>query len=446
MKKIAIVLVIFFVLLGSARAKEGLSLTDCFQLALKQSETVRISEQEIASARAQYHQALGSVLPKISSTFTETLQDPLEDSDSDSSFSSTYSRLSRPEWALGVTQPLFQGLKEVHALRGVNAELSEQKYNLLNAKRLLYRDVAEVFFTVIKLQQDIKTAKQISEILRKHSGELKRQVDLGKSRAGEWAGDDAELALTEADLEQSRGDLSVAYRMLTFLTGVEGEPLLSFHDEISLAAKSAGADSVDTYSVDTYSVDTYSVDAYVAGVASRSDVLAGKAAARAAKADVQVSAGNFLPQVSATAHYYPYRVGFQKEIHWDAIFSVTTPLFDWENIGTIKLSKAQSKKAEWEAAKALRSAETEVRQAFTIYRSALKRYQLYQVAARKMGESYRFQEEDFRLGRINNLELLQVRRSWFDSLKERNQAEVEAKLSWAHLQVAAGLVSLEENR
>ena len=51
-----------------------MSLSDCFQAALKRSETVAISDQEISAARGRYSQALGTLLPSFSVNASELLQ------------------------------------------------------------------------------------------------------------------------------------------------------------------------------------------------------------------------------------------------------------------------------------------------------------------------------------------------------------------------------------
>ncbi len=117
------------------KAEKGsrkMSLQECYDLALQRSETVAISEQEIAVAQAIYTQALGSVLPKLTINVQELLQDSSANSSGAGSVGSTFTQFSRPSVAVNLTQKLFQGFKEFRAIK--LAKVNESQ------KRLLHRN------------------------------------------------------------------------------------------------------------------------------------------------------------------------------------------------------------------------------------------------------------------------------------------------------------------
>src|SRR3989338_8760022 len=56
-------------------SSEGLTLLECYSLALKQSETVAIQKEIIREAEGRFWQSLSTALPKISYEIEETRQD-----------------------------------------------------------------------------------------------------------------------------------------------------------------------------------------------------------------------------------------------------------------------------------------------------------------------------------------------------------------------------------
>ena len=57
-----------------------MGLAECFRLALQHGLEMPLADLDITQARARYTQALGTVLPVISVSATETLQDPIASS------------------------------------------------------------------------------------------------------------------------------------------------------------------------------------------------------------------------------------------------------------------------------------------------------------------------------------------------------------------------------
>ena len=136
-----------------SRAAEKMNLQDCYNLALQRSETVAITEQEIAIAQALYTQALGSVLPKLSINVSELLQDSSSQSDGAGTVGSTFTQFSRPAVAVTLRQPIFRGFKEFRALKLAKVNESQKRLLTRNAERLLYQDVVIAFLTIVKIER-----------------------------------------------------------------------------------------------------------------------------------------------------------------------------------------------------------------------------------------------------------------------------------------------------
>lgn len=411
---------LFFLLLTfPVHAGEKLTLMECYRLALQRSETVAISDQEIARARAQYEQVIATMLPKITATVSELLQQQVP-SGSGSSVQSTFTRFSRPKVAIGVAQPLFQGFKNMSALRSSHASQAQAAYLKADAERFLFADVARTFQSILKLDRDIATSTRIISISKTQVVELNRRFALGKTRASELAAQEAIFATEEAALEKARGDRAIAYEAMSFLTGLDPQPAITSQGLSYTRLKP--------------------LEDYLAQGNRRPDLLASEEAITIAKEEIRFRKADFLPNATAEFNYYPYRVGFQSDIHWDALFSLTVPLFDWGKFGILHDSQARAKQAELRARGNRRIAESDIKKAYTAYHSSLKQLNAYTTAVAKSEESYRLQNQDYALGLIPYTESLTAQQVWINSLHNRDSAELDTVANWTALQIVSGAV------
>src|SRR4051812_25880905 len=82
---------------NGTQAANGVTLADCYQKALKVSETLAISEQDIRQLEAQYREGVGSVLPDISWQRTDLWQDTSKVNSSSGGVQGTLLEHHRPE-------------------------------------------------------------------------------------------------------------------------------------------------------------------------------------------------------------------------------------------------------------------------------------------------------------------------------------------------------------
>jgi outer membrane protein TolC len=250
--------------------------------------------------------------------------------------------------------------------------------------------------------------------------DLKKRIDLGKSRESEGTSQLADLSLLEADLERQRGDRKVAYDILSFLTGLNPQPEIFIRDGITISPKP--------------------LEDYLASAQTRYDVQASQKTAELAKGDVKIRQGDLLPRAEVEANFYPLRVGFQSQIDWDAEIRATIPLFDGAVIGRIQEAKATSRQADFQAEQQRRIAVDETRRNYDAWESSRRQFIKFQRAADISAKSYSQQSRDFQLGLLDNFDLLQTQRTWFTALRQRDVAEAQVWTDWFRLQVSAGVL------
>lgn len=419
MRRLLVLMLLLFA--GRLEAVETkMSLEECYRYALQRSETVAISEQEIARAQAIYATALGSVLPKLSINVSELLQDSSSSSDGAGEIGTTFTQFSRPAVAVTLTQPIFRGFKEFRALKLAKINESQQRLLWRNAERLLFQDVIIAFLTIVKLERDIETFQSILKVQRSSLGELNERVRLGKSRDAEGALLGAEIALNEAELERLRGTRQIAYDNLAFLTGLDPQPAIAYDNPPVRELKP--------------------LEYYSAKVDNRYDVQAARDATEIARGEIKIRQGDLLPEADVVANYYPYRAGFQRDIKWDTTFNIGIPVFNWETVGFIREAKVRAKQSELQEELTRRTASTEIQKSYDGYVSSVNQYNKFVNASAKARQSYNLQSKDFTDALITTIDLLQSQETWLEALRQRNTAEAQAWLDWLGLQVTSGIL------
>lgn len=418
MRRWANFIFLFGVLIGrTGAAAETLDLPTCYQLALERSQTVAIANEEIVQAQARFQQALGSILPHVTFTVKETLQDPASNAGTTNSFQQTFTRLSTPETDFKLTQPLFRGFQELTALKISKIDQKQQALRKQDAERLLFLDVATAYLTVALIERDISTTRQIIAVSRKQLGTLKERIALGKNRDSEGALQETNLSLLEADLEKRLGDKKVAYEMMSFLTGLDPQPPLDLRAPMLQSLQP--------------------VDSYLVEGGARPDLQADIQGIGIAKGRVKFEKGALLPHADFEANYYPYRVGFLRDIQWDAQFSLSVPVFNFETLGNIKDAQSKAKQAEYKAEEKRRRIIDEIKKSYEAYQSSRLQWKKYSEATQKAQHSHQLQLNDFSLGLINALDVLQSQQTWFEAMRQRDTSEIQAYLNWVKLQISA---------
>lgn len=396
------------VLSGPATSPVPLTLTDCYDLALKRSEAIGIRTELIAATEGRFMRSLSAALPRASFTMTQKWQDQ------------TASAASRvPERSFGISQPLFSGFKEFAAMAGARAERRQRIHERTRAEHLLMVDVSDAFYLLLQQREELR-ALEVSRIaLMERIDELKQREQLGRSRPSEVVSVEAQLRRVEADIEQVRSREQVALELLEFLTGLDAIPAIADASP-ELPALASESD-------------------YLAKAPARPDVAAADEARRVAQKKVRVAQADLFPNVDVESRYYQERAGASADIDWDVLLSVDVPLFQGgQAVGAIREAAAGARQAKLEAQLAERQAVSEIRQAYTKAQSSIARTVALEKALSAAEDNYRLQVEDYRLSLVSNLEVLQALQSLESARRDVIGARYETKRLYWQLRAAAG--------
>jgi outer membrane protein len=386
----------------------ALTLDETFAQALVRSEVVATQGELIRQAEERYRQANAAIYPTLSGVASSTWQDRgITDLN-------TRQRLVR----LAATQPLFRGFREFAAVRQSQALVDAQGDDYRNARTQLFRDVAQNFYDVLILEQELRNLDEQIEQYQQREKELSDRVRIGRSRPGETLTVQSTVSTLRAQVEQRKAELNAAREVLAFLSGLPAPTRLRDAEAIP--------------------ADPGALDLYLARVALRPDVKAAQRRLAAAQENISVARGAHLPSLDLNANRYLERTGSQEGVDWDVQLALTVPLYAGGSVQSrVREAQSQSTQAELGVSQVKRQAEQEIRslhQSVVLDRSQLAALEMATDAARK---NYETQQRDYRFGLVTNLDVLQALTVFQENQRALDRARYTAKLNYLRLQAAA---------
>ncbi len=399
-------------------AATPLTLDECFQMALTQSESLAMIREQVLQFEARARQARSAILPDVNFLYTHFFQDSSASDSSGGGVGGTLTRNERPEAKITGRQPLFGGFREFSAWYGFKSLQRREELELLNAKKALYREVALAFYSVVQLETDLANNQTILTLTTDRVKELESRSRLGKSRPSEVLSVQSQVATLTAQDEKIKGDLWVARDLLSFLTGknLQETPLSDTLPPVAAPA------------------DEASVLAFAGSVTEMAII---KATMDSDKYQVRYARGRFLPSVDISGNYYLKRVGFQENIKWDALLTVDMPIFQGgENLALLRQAQSQARWTEWSYRRLKREVESQIRRNFYTLKSSIAQVKALENAYAKSKESYESQVKEYRYGLVNNLEVIQALNTMQVSKRDLDRTDILNRLNYIQLQIS----------
>lgn len=391
-----------------SHAAEALTLDDYFAAALRRSETIGTQTELIRQAEERYNQSGAALRPTLSGVASSTWEEGA------TAGNATRERNHR----IRATQSLFRGFSDIAALRQTKALLGAQNQDYASARVQLFKDVAQNFYDVLSIEQDLNNFEEEIKQNLEREKELNGRVRIGRSRTGEVLTVHSTISTLRAQVEQLQGQLRVAREVFAFLGGLD--PATPLRD------------------AETVPATLEALDTYLARLALRPDVMASEQRLAAAKENVTAARGGHLPSVDLNANRYLDRTGSKQNVDWDVQLELTIPIYAG-GLQKAKVGEAvsQQTQSELSASQVRRQAEQEIRstyQSVVFDQSQLAALEKATDASRK---NYETQLRDYRLGLVTNLDVLQALTAFQGNQRALDRARYTAKFNYLRLQAAS---------
>lgn len=415
---------IWFLIMGlgsSAFSASTVTLQECFNLAVAQSELLKINQETISQIAAQRRATRGLSLPYVQWQWNNIRQDVSGIRPSGSGSDQTNSQKSRTTSSFNAVQPLYSGFAEFSAMSSLLSEKEREELMYKRAVDVLYADVARTYYGVILLEADLANVRDSAGLTGERVDELKERVRLGKSRRSEQLSSQSQSDNLFAEETRLRGDVFRERQSLSFLTGRD-------------MSNAVLVDRIDLSSAPINLTDALQRSQ------KRADIMAFEADVDAKRKAIHVARSVFHPTAEVEGNWYTQRPpGLLEDSDWDLIFRAEVPIF--QGGGAFAASaeaKSRYREAELTLARLKRTVAWEVTTSVNLYESSVKEAQALRSAYEKARESYQIHVREYRLGLVNNLDVLQSQNIMQDIKHDLDRALLDAKLSFIDVGLSTG--------
>jgi len=313
---------------------------------------------------------------------------------------------------------VFSGMRDYMAARAASSRTAAARMDLERARQQLYLSAAQAYLGLQAAQREAQIREAQLEVTGKRIAELEARAAIGRSRRSEVISAKAQLAQDKASHLSALSAERLAQQALKFLTGLQ-------EDLAPAALPARQAADLATY------LDL---------AARRPDLEARRREAEAADflAELQELGGR--PSVSLSANYYVVRSPRPDPVNrWDAGALLSVPLYTGGLLrGRKEAAWAGKRSAQTALDLARRQALSDVRAAYDEFVFSDRQAGSLAEALALADENARYQQEDYKLGLVNNLEVLSALNTAQQTRLALSQAQARTALALIKLETAAG--------
>lgn len=314
---------------------------------------------------------------------------------------------------------LFSGMRDYLAARAAASAKGAAALDLERARQQLYLDAARACLDLYAAQDEVGIRRAQMDVTARRIAELEARAAIGRSRAGEVLAARTQLAQDSASYLDAAGAERLAQQALKFLTGLAED----------LAPRPV------------YPAREAALEEYLRLALLRPDLAAARKSAEAYDYLAELQDRALWPTVGLAADYYLVRSPRPRpENRWNASATASVPLYTGGAAGAARDAAGSARRS---AGLALREAErralAEVRAAYDERKYAVLREASLRDALALARDNARSQQEDYKLGLVNNLEVLNAQNAVMQTRLALSQAGVASAWALMKLEHAAGL-------
>jgi len=390
------------------------SLEDSFRAALQRSELVSESKNAVDAAESSNDQALSMLLPAITTSASYQRQQDM----ANPFFSSIFPN-EQSFWKLSATQPIFHGFRDIAALRQSRDMVELQKQNHQLQIQGLYLAVAQSFYQLQSLGEEMEQLQKELEINRERLQELVANNRFGKNRHSEVFSVEASVYSLEAQLKSLEIQFSTQLEQFFYLTDFPRNVSLKKESEKNLK-------------------ELKDLPVYLEKIPKRADVLSAQSEFKSAEENVSIAWGQHLPAIDLTGNYYLIRTGTPlRDVQWDVQLVASMPLFQWGGIqAQVQKAVAEKHGKEMKVARLTRLASQEIKTIFQSVASGHVQVEKLRKAREASKKHIAAVRRDHKNGLSSTSDLLTAEANAQQILRSLTKTEYGLKMDWMRLEVA----------
>jgi outer membrane protein len=424
---------------SAARAAKELTLFDAYALSIFNTETMTIEGENSVQAALQREQAITSFLPRLSLKANKAFPEQKRN----------YQSLARSAVSLYARMPIVTGLDEASRIMASVSGVKLREFELYDGAGRLLADVSSAYYGVLLIRQGLANNEQVLALHERIIGELRRRVDIGRSRRSDLVRTRAQMYALEAQIKSLRSGLSHAEIGLGSITGASAGVALRDTAELPAPAYTL-ADEAEV-------------------MKKRWDVKAAREQVEQAKAGLMSAYGTHLPSAYIEGSYMLYQEKAKSSMLDRALDAYklsgsSDPLSVYSSVASktkyrdyyislgvempilgsditfAKVREAHSVKrqADLGLSKTERLARQDFLDSYKTWESSIGELDAYRKALASAEENYRLVDSDYRMNQVTILDVLTSLTSLQGARNDCERALLQSRLDRIRLGIAAG--------
>ena len=388
---------------------QAVTLGESFNSALLNNQTDNINESRLKQSLELRTRGQGSYYPTLSIRGTYLKQEKFDD---------------QKTLGLNLTTSLYNGGRDRQLIKNAEASIKIAENQKQLDRVSLYMDVIDTYYTYLINLNDIKNLELLKKQSQERADEIRRRLQIGKSRRGELLQAEAQLASVDAQTFDGQGLLKESEARFYILTGLEKKQMmdLKFDDKIS----------------------EKKLDEYIEMAMAREDFQNKRLEIQQFEGDVKISKGRYLPTLDLLSNYYAIKEGgstSSRNSDWDVGLNLTIPLYEGGvSQAFVRESVAKAQSARYQLSDYQKMVTMEVTARYEMFHRYYDQIKAFDSALEKAKRSYDETLKDYRLGLVTNLDVLSSLNLYLNSKRSAEKTRIQAIMNQKMLEAIVGIV------
>jgi outer membrane protein TolC len=318
---------------------------------------------------------------------------------------------------------VFDGLRNVNTYWRQVYLIERQRDLLLEAQESLLFDVADVYYTVIRAQEQVRVLEASVTVQEERLRDVRGRQAAGVARPLDVAQTEAQFAATRVTLIEARRQVDSARSLLAFLVNRAVA-------DLRLSDGYTPGDAVPPPEVLIQTART-----------QRSELAAAGRAIEAAQRDVKIAIGQYYPEVTIDLSAFLYRESVPTARSWESLLQVNFPIFRAGAIDAdVRTAWSFLREAQLIEQQTRRRIARDIEQTTRDLIASRERLAELQVQQRAASEAFRQADASYRAGRGTNLERVTAQDALLQAELSLVTEAIDQKLLRLQLLRAAGIL------
>ena len=387
----------------------AVTLGESFNSAVLNNQGDNINESRLKQSMELKNIGQGSYYPSLSIRGTYLKQQRFDD---------------QKTLGLNLTTSLYNGGRDQQKIKNADTSvLISQNQKQLDRVNL-YMEVVDSYYTYLLNLNDIKNLELLKKQSRERTDEIRKRLQIGRSRSGELLQAEAQLASVDARVLDAIGLLKQSEARFYILTGLNKDQAIDINFDHSFPVKT--------------------LEEYIELALNREDIQNKRLEIQRFDGDVKISKGSFLPTLDLLSNWYAIKEGgsnASRNSDWDIGLNLKIPLYEGGvTQAYVRESTLKKQTAEYQLTDYQRNIKIELTSRYELYHRYFDQIKAFDTALEKAKRSYDETIKDYRLGLVSNLDVLTSLNLYLDNKRNFEKTKILAILNHKQLEAAAGII------